>query len=126
MLKKNNLNQSFGLLFFALFLIISLWPLLYGKDIRIWSLGISLVFLILGILNSKLLNPLRLLWIKLGDFLGKIIAPVVMGIIFFFILTPIGLLMRIFGKDFLRVKYSKHKTYWLKKDKPLGSMKKQF
>ncbi len=126
MFNKNNRNQNFGLLFFAIFLIISLWPLFYSENFRIWALGISLVFLILGVLNSKLLNPFRLSWIKLGDFLGKIIAPVVMGIIFFFILTPIGLLMRIFGKDFLKVKYSKHNTYWLKKEKPLGSMKKQF
>ena len=89
-------NRSFGIVFFIVFLLIAFYPLINSGDIRIWSLLISIIFLILGLLNSKILNPLNKLWFKFGIFLGKIISPLVMGVIFFFVVTPIGLLMRIF------------------------------
>ena len=119
-------NKSFGILFFIVFLLISLWPLLSGGNFRIWSLIISLIFLVLGLLKSKLLTPLNYGWIKLGEILGKIIAPVVMFLIFFTILTPIGLILKLFGKDLLNSKFSKVNSYWIKRKKDIGSMKKQF
>ena len=119
-------NRSFGLLFFIVFLLIAFWPLLSGETIRIWSLIIGLVFLVLGAINSKILNPLKILWIRLGEKLGRVIAPIIMALVYFIVLTPIGLLMRILGKDLLNLKYSKEKSYWVKKDKNIGSMKKQF
>ena len=119
-------NRSFGLLFFIVFLLIAFWPLLSGETIRIWSLIIGLVFLVLGAINSKILNPLKILWIRLGEKLGRVIAPIIMALVYFIVLTPIGLLMRILGKDWLNLKYSKEKSYWVKKDKNIGSMKKQF
>tara|TARA_B100000945_G_scaffold186833_1_gene149878 strand:- start:1468 stop:1848 length:381 start_codon:yes stop_codon:yes gene_type:complete len=119
-------NKSFGILFFIVFLIIGLWPILTSNDVRLWSLAISVIFLILGLINSSILEPFKNSWIKLGELLGKIIAPIVMGLVFFTVLTPISFILRIFGKDLLKIKYLKDKTYWIKREKNVGSMKKQF
>ena len=119
-------NKSFGILFFIVFLILSLYPLIDGHQIRIWSLIISLIFLILGILEAKILTPLNNLWFKFGIFLGKIISPLIMGIIFFLVVTPIGIIMRIFGKDVLNLKYNKNQSYWIEKNGPKSKMKNQF
>ena len=119
-------NRNFGIVFFIVFLIIALYPLTYGGEIRIWSSIISLIFLVLGLLNSKILAPLNKLWFKFGIFLGKIISPLIMGIIFFLVVTPIGLLMRLLGKDLLNLKYNNNKSYWVKKDGPKSKMKNQF
>ena len=94
-------NRSFGIVFFVVFLIIATYPLINGDELRLWSLIISIIFLFLGLVNSKILNPLNKLWFKFGIFLGKIISPLVMGIIFFLVVTPIGLLMRFLNKDLL-------------------------
>jgi hypothetical protein len=119
-------NKSFGIVFFVVFLIIALYPLINNGDIRIWSLVISLVFFILGILNSKILTPLNKLWFKFGILLGKMISPVIMGVIFFLVVTPIGIIMRIFGKDILNLKYQNTKSYWIEKNGPKSKMKNQF
>ena len=119
-------NKNFGIVFFIVFLLISLYPLINGENIKLWSLPISISFLILGLLNSKLLTPLNKLWFKFGILLGKIISPIIMGIIFFLVVTPISLLMRIFKKDLLNLKYNKNSTYWIKKDEPQSKMKNQF
>tara|TARA_B100000035_G_scaffold287044_1_gene271761 strand:+ start:591 stop:974 length:384 start_codon:yes stop_codon:yes gene_type:complete len=119
-------NKSFGIVFFLVFLIISVYPLLNNEDIRIWSLIISLVFLLLGILNSKLLTPLNKIWFKFGILLGKTISPLIMGLIFFFVVTPIGLIMKLFGKDLINLKYHSKDTYWIDKNGPKSKMKNQF
>ena len=119
-------NRSFGLLFFIVFLIIGLWPLKNGLELNYIFIGISIIFLILGLMNSKILTPFNKIWVKFGEFLGRIIAPIVMAIIYFFILTPISLILRIFGKDFLNLKFSKEKSYWTKREKNIGTMDKQF
>jgi len=125
---KKNLpsNRSFGIVFFFLFLIISLYPLTNGTEIRKWPLIISLIFLILGLINSQILNPLNKLWFKFGIFLGKIISPLIMGIIFFLVVTPIGLLMRMLGKDILSLKYNNNQSYWVENNGPKSKMKNQF
>ena len=124
---KISSNRSFGLLFFVVFLIISLWPLTSEGSIRIWSAIISSVFFILGLLNSKLLTPFNQLWFKFGMILGAIISPIVMGIVFFLVVTPTGFILRIMGKDLLNKKYDKEKeTYWIKRDASIGTMKRQF
>ena len=123
---KISSNRSFGIVFFVVFLLIALYPFTYGGDIRIWSAITSLIFLVLGLLNSKFLTPLNKLWFRFGVFLGKIISPVVMGIIFFLVVTPIGLIMRLLGKDLLNLKYSKNKSYWIEKNGPKSKMKNQF
>ena len=124
---KISSNRSFGLVFFFVFLIISFWPLIDEGQIRIWAAIISVVFLILGLINSKLLTPLNKLWFKFGMILGAVIAPIVMGIIFFLVVTPIGLLMNIMGKDLLKKSYDKKKeTYWIKRGKSVSTMKQQF
>ena len=119
-------NRSFGIVFFIVFLLISLYPLTNSQDIRFWSLFISLVFLFLGLINSKILNPLNKLWFKLGMFLGKIISPIIIGIIFFLVVTPTGLIMRILGKDLLNLKYNKNQSYWIEKKGPKSKMNNQF
>ena len=123
---KISSNRSFGIVFFVVFLLIALYPLTYGGEIRIWSSIISLIFLVLGLLNSKILTPLNKLWFKFGIFLGKIVSPLIMGVIFFFVVTPIGLIMRLLGKDVLNLKYSENKSYWIEKDGPESKMKNQF
>ena len=119
-------NKNFGIVFFIVFLIVSLYPLVNSDNIRIWSLIISIIFLALGLLNSKILTPFNKLWFEFGILLGKIVSPLVMGIIFFLVVTPIGLTMRLFGKDVLNLKYNKNKSYWIEKKGPKSRMKDQF
>ena len=123
---KISSNRSFGIVFFIVFLLIALYPLSYSGEIRVWLAIISLIFLVLGLLNSKILAPLNKLWFKFGIFLGKIISPLIMGIIFFLVVTPIGLVMRIFGKDLLNLKYNKNQSYWTEKNGTKSKMKNQF
>ena len=123
---KISSNRSFGIVFFVVFLLIAIFPLANNGDIRIWSLIISSIFLILGLLKSNILTPLNRIWFKFGIFLGKIVSPLVMGVIFFFVVTPIGLIMRILGKDLLNLKYNLNKTYWIEKSDPKSKMKNQF
>tara|TARA_B100001769_G_C22075637_1_gene579219 strand:- start:1023 stop:1406 length:384 start_codon:yes stop_codon:yes gene_type:complete len=119
-------NRSFGILFFIVFFVIALWPIFKANEIRVWSVIISLIFLILGIFNSNALSPLNKLWMKFGLLLGSIISPIVMGIIFFGVVTPTGLLMKLFKKDILNLKKNTNKTYWLNKDNSNNDMKNQF
>ena len=126
-MKQNTQNRSFGLLFFIVFLAFALWPLTKKGEINLYLISIALIFLILGLLNSKILTPLNKSWIKLGELLGRIIAPIVMAIVYFIILTPISLVVRLFGKDLIGMKFNKNlKTYWIKRKKHLGTMDKQF
>ena len=119
-------NRSFGIVFFIVFLIISLWPLLNSNEIRIWSLIVSIIFLTLGLINSKALTPLNKLWFKFGIFLGNIISPIVMGIIYFAVVTPIALLLKVINKDVLSLKKTKNGSYWKNKEKYNSSMRNQF
>ena len=119
-------NKSFGIVFFIVFFLISLYPLTNQENIRVWSLIISLIFLILGLLNSKLLSPLNKLWFKFGIVLGKIISPIIMCIIFFFVVTPIALSMKLLKRDLLNLKFNKTSTYWIEKSGPKSKMKNQF
>ena len=124
--KNKSSNRSFGIIFFIFFLIISLFPLLNDNDIRYWSLILSIIFLVLGLLNSNLLTPLNNLWFKFGILLGKVISPFIMGTIFFIIVTPIGIIMKILKKDLLNLKFNNKKTYWIEKNGPKSKMKNQF
>ena len=130
-MKKNNdikigSNRSFGIVFFIVFLLIAIYPLSNNEEIRLWSLFLSFLFLVLGIFNSKILSPLNKIWFKFGIFLGKIISPIVMGIIFFIVVTPIGLLMRLLKKDLLNLKFTNEYSYWIEKNGPKSIMKNQF
>ena len=123
---KISSNKSFGIVFAVVFSLIALWPLLKGNEIRLWSLIISIIFLTLGLLNSKILTPLNKLWFKLGIFLGNFIAPIVMGIIFFFVVTPTGIIMKLLGKDLIKLKKNNENSYWIEKKDIKSSMKNQF
>ncbi len=119
-------NKSFGVVFFIFFLLFSIYPLIYDGDLKIWSLLISVIFLILGLLNSKILTPLNKIWFKLGILLGKIVSPIVMGFIFFAVVTPISLIMKILKKDLLNMKKNNNQSYWIEKSGPKSKMKNQF
>ena len=107
-------NRSFGVVFFVVFLIISLYPLINQESVRVWSLIISFIFLFLGILNSILLSPLNVLWANFGLFLGKFVSPIVMGIVYFIVVFPTFLFVKLFKKNYLNLKYDKSKeTYWI-------------
>ena len=123
---KISSNRNFGIVFFVVFLLVALYPLIHAEEIRLWSLIISIIFLILGLLNSKILGPLNKIWFKFGILLGKIVSPLIMGIIFFLVVTPIGFIMRLLRKDVLNLKYNKNKSYWIEKNGPKSKMKNQF
>ncbi len=123
---KISSNKSFGVVFFIVFLIVSIYPLINNGELRIWSLITAIIFLILGLINSKVLTPLNKLWFKFGLLLGKVISPLIMGIIFFLVVTPTGLIMRIIGKDQLNLKFNNKKSYWIEKTGPKSKMKNQF
>ena len=119
-------NRSFGIVFFVVFFIISIYPLINDNPIRLWSLIFSLIFLILGLINSKILTPLNIIWMKFGMYLGIFISPIVMGIVFFLVVTPIGIIMKILRKDLLNLRMNKENSYWIEKDKIKSNMKNQF
>ena len=124
--KSINSNKSFGILFFVVFFLYGIWPILSSNEIRIWSLSMGIIFLILGLLNSKLLTPFYNLWIKLGTLLGRIVSPIVMFLVYFVFITPLAVIIRLLGKDLLRTKFNKLPSYWIKREKNIGTMKKQF
>jgi len=123
---KRSSNKNFGIVFFVVFIIIGFWPLLDINTYRLWAIIIAFIFLALGLVNSKLLTPLNILWFKFGIFLGKIVSPIVMGVIFFFVVTPTAILMRISKKDLLNLKFNNKETYWIKKSNYKSKMKNQF
>ena len=123
---KISSNKSFGVVFFIVFLLIAIYPLINNGELRIWALVIAIIFFILGLIDTKVLTPLNKLWFKFGLLLGKIVSPLIMGIIFFFIVTPTAFIMRIIGKDLLNLKFSNKKTYWIEKTGPKSKMKNQF
>ena len=120
-------EKSFGIVFFIVFLIVALYPLTKSNEINSWALITSIIFLVLAFFKPKTLTVLNILWNKFGIILGGIMAPIVIFIVFFTTVVPTGFLMKIFGKDLLNRKiYKSTKTYWIKRDKQLGSMKSQF
>jgi hypothetical protein len=121
--RKNNI--TFGILFFIFFLIVGLYPLISNEPIRIWSIIVSLVFLILTIIKPNLFTFLNKLWIKFGILLGKIISPIVMGLVFFFVVTPIGIFIKVLKKDVMSLKRGAS-SYWITREDKIQSMKKQF
>ena len=125
-LPKLPTNKNFGIIFALIFAIISLLPVLKGNDIRIWSLALAIIFFVLGFINSKLLTPFNQIWFKFGIFLGNIIAPLIMGIVYFFVITPTGLITKLLGKDLLNLKKNKLNSYRIKREKDDSTMKNQF
>ena len=123
---KKSSSKSFGYLFFGLFLILSLWPVLNDNSVNFLFLSISAVFLILTILKAKILDFLNNYWIKLGELLGRVVAPIIMFAVFFVIVTPLSLLTKLLKKDLLNMRFNDSKTYWTNKVKKIDSMDKQF
>ena len=129
MISKNikvSTNRSFGIVFFLFFFIISIFPLFKDEGIRIWAVILAIIFLILGLLNSSALSPLNKIWFKFGILLGNFISPIVMGLIFFTVVTPTALIMKALGKDLLNLKKNNKKSYWIEKSPVKSKMKNQF
>tara|TARA_B100000780_G_scaffold148621_1_gene103877 strand:- start:2461 stop:2844 length:384 start_codon:yes stop_codon:yes gene_type:complete len=125
-LTNKTTNKNFGVIFSIFFLILSIYQFLNEGFINLWFLFISFIFLILGLTNSSILSPLNKLWFIFGVYLGKFVSPVVMGIVFFLIVTPISFTMKILGKDILTLKRTKKKSYWIEKNSTTSKMKNQF
>jgi len=119
-------NRSFGIVFFFVFCLIAFYPLINGGQTRLWAISFAILFLILGLINSQFLTPLNRLWFKFGIFLAKFVSPIVMALVFFGVVTPTGLLMKIFKKDVLKLKTNNSETYWIKRSSEKSSMKNQF
>ena len=124
--KSISSNKSFGIVFFVVFLIIALYPLLENENVRVWSIIVSVIFLILGLLNSTILSPLNKVWFKFGIALGNFVSPIVMGLVFFIVVTPISIIMRVLKKDLLNLKKGNKKTYWIERSRIESKMKNQF
>jgi len=124
--KSISSNKSFGIVFFVVFLIIALYPLLENENVRVWSIIASVIFLILGLLNSTILSPLNKVWFKFGIALGNFVSPIVMGLVFFIVVTPISIIMRVLKKDLLNLKKDNKKTYWIERSRIESKMKNQF
>jgi hypothetical protein len=124
--KKKNPARNFGILFFIVFFLYGAWPIINSNELKIWSLLIGILFLIFGLFFPKVLLPLNNIWIKFGELLGKIISPLVMGIVFFVFITPMAFIIRLFGKDLLNMKFNSKSSYWINRKKNITSMKKQF
>ena len=123
---KISSNKNFGIVFSIFFLLIAIYSLTNNNELRIWSLVIAIIFLALGLINSKVLTPLNKLWFKFGLLLGRIVSPIIMAVIFFLVVTPTAFIMRIIGKDLLNLKLNKNKSYWIEKTGPKSKMKNQF
>tara|TARA_Y100001936_G_C15556802_1_gene400234 strand:- start:10 stop:393 length:384 start_codon:yes stop_codon:yes gene_type:complete len=122
---KVSSNKSFGIVFFVVFVVIGFYPLINQEDFRLWSLIIALIFLGLGLINSSILTPFNLLWFKFGMLLGRVVSPIIMALVFFGVVTPTGLIMKIFKKDLLKLKRKDKKSYWIER-KTKSEMKNQF
>ena len=127
----NNYNpgsiKSFGIVFFIVFVIIAFYPLLNNENVKIWSLIVSIFFLLLGITKHPILIPLNLAWFKFGLFLGKFISPIIMGIVYFAVVFPTFLLLKLFKKNYLNIKYEQNKSsYWENVEAKQTTMRDQF
>ena len=123
---KISSNRNFGVVFFIFFMIISLFPLFKDENIRIWAVVVAIIFLILGLLNSSVLSPLNRIWFKFGILLGSFVSPIIMGLVFFIVVTPTSFIMKVFGKDLLNLKKNNKKSYWIEKSPIKSKMKNQF
>ena len=124
---KSGSEKSFGIIFSIVFLLIGIYPLIDGSEIRLWSLIIALTFFMLAYVAPQYLSVPNKLWFKLGFLLGAVVTPIVMALVYFSTVVPIGVFMKLLGKDSLNKKIdSSAKTYWIERDQPVGSMKNQF
>ena len=124
---KQSSEKNFGLVFSIVFLIIALYPLINSQKVYVWALITSATFLLLAFVAPKTLTTLNKLWFKFGYLLGSITTPIVMALVYFITVLPVGLIMRLLGKDLLKQKLDKNaKSYWIERNEPMGSMKNQF
>jgi hypothetical protein len=116
---KGSSDRTFGLVFTVFFVLVAAYPLINGQQVRVWSLLVAGLFLLLALLYPRILAPANRAWMKLGTLLHHIVSPLALGILFFLVVTPTALLMRLFGKDPLRLRFDNAvDSYWIKRDPP--------
>ena len=116
---KQTSERFFGLTFVVVFLAIGLWPLIHGNMPRLWALALAALLLLIALLSPGLLRPANILWLKFGNLLHSITSPIILGVMFYLLITPIGLVMRLGGKDLLRLKSNPaSQSHWIKRDPP--------
>lgn len=116
---KGSSNRSFGVVFAVVFAVIGLWPLIGAGPVRLWALAVSLVFLLLAFIAPKTLAPLNRLWLKFGLLLHKVVNPVIMAVMFFLVITPTALVVRLIGKRLLQTSFDREAaSYWIERDPP--------
>jgi len=125
-MNKIKKNKQFGYLFCFFFLLVSIFNFINSDKINYILVGLSLVFLVITIFKPMLLDKLNNIWIKFGELLGKVVSPIVMFLVFFAFLTPLSFIVRILRKDLLNTKFSNQKSYWIKREKDLGTMDRQY
>ena len=127
---KGPTDRSFGITFAVVFSIVGLFPLLRGRDPRVWALAIAALFLAVALLHPAVLAPLNRLWLRFGLLLHRVVSPLVMGMLFYLVVTPTGFLLRLFGKRPLRLQFEPAAdTYWIPRQPPgpaPDTMKNQF
>jgi Saxitoxin biosynthesis operon protein SxtJ len=123
-------DRAFGLVFAGMLLLIAFWPLFHGKPVRWMYVGAAAMFVLVAIAMPTLLTTLNRLWTKLGVLIGKVVSPIALGILFYGVLTPLGAMIRLTGKDSLRLKFDPDSdSYWIPREPPgppPGSMNNQF
>lgn len=123
-------SRSVGLVFAAVFAIVAIYPLLDEGEVRLWSVGVAVGLVGVALIRPKFLDPLSWLWFRFGEALHAVVSPIVLGMLFFSVITPIGLLMRLTGKDPLNLALrSDAHSYWIERSPPgpePDSMRHQF
>jgi len=112
-------DRSFGFVMAAFFLLLGLAPLRHHQPVRLWSLALALVFLAFALIRPAVLAPLNKAWMAIGLLLSRVVTPVVIGIMFYLVFTPVGFIYRLFGRDPLRLKFTKGtQSYWIERNPP--------
>lgn len=127
---KTGSDKAFGIVFACFFVAIALYPLVSSQGVRLWALAVAAVFMVLAFLSPSLLTPLNKAWMRLGLIIGLVVSPIIMSVMFYLVITPIGLLMRLLGHDLLRLKPNPDTaSYWIVRNReqdPMQSMRNQF
>tara|TARA_Y100000590_G_scaffold469648_1_gene658877 strand:- start:2926 stop:3297 length:372 start_codon:yes stop_codon:yes gene_type:complete len=120
-------ERNFGLIFSLVFFIIGLWPLIKGNEIRLWSIILAIILIIISLIVPKLLKPLNLIWFKFGNFMGKLLSPIFMMLLYIITILPTGTIIRLFQRDLLKQKIDKScPSYWIDRKEKIQPMKNQF
>ncbi|HWR52057.1 MAG TPA: SxtJ family membrane protein [Bryobacteraceae bacterium] len=116
---KGPSDRSFGWVFVAFFALVGLWPMIWGRPMRPWALGLSAAIALITILRPGILHPFNRVWMAFGLLLARVTNPIVMALLFYLVFTPMALLLRLAGKDLLRLRREPQAaSYWIERTPP--------